>query len=314
MLLPACGPNSPEAAPALPQREALAVRTEQVIGALYLPDSPGPHPGVVVIGGSEGGVGGSGRLSAALADAGFAALAVGYFGMDGLPEQLTSIPLERFDAALAWLRQQPQVRPSAVALMGVSKGAEAALLVAAASPNLAAVVAATPTHVAWQGLDMAAWSDVPSWTRAGAPVPYVRYSNDGPFWPLVEMYSRSLRDLPAVAAARIPVDRIDAPLLLLSGQKDQMWPAYAMAEDITRSLRTAHPDAVVEHLSYADAGHGILGKAFDPDGPAGERLSALGGSPQGNLAARQDGWPKVLAFLHRHLDQSSPPSSTKPAQ
>ncbi len=301
MLLPACGPNSPEAAPALPQREALAVRTEQVIGALYLPDSPGPHPGVVVIGGSEGGVGGSGRLSAALADAGFAALAVGYFGMDGLPEQLTSIPLERFDAALAWLRQQPQVRPSAVALMGVSKGAEAALLVAAASPNLAAVVAATPTHVAWQGLDMAAWSDVPSWTRAGAPVPYVRYSNDGPFWPLVEMYSRSLRDPAAVAAARIPVADITAPLLLISGEKDQMWPAHAMALDIARSVRAAHTGAIVVHLSYADAGHAVIGLPFDPENPAAQQLVALGGSLEGNLAARRDGWPKVVEFLRTHL-------------
>ena len=296
------------------RRAAIAVRSAKVVGDLYLPDAPGAHPGIVVIGGSEGGIEVSGRLASALADAGFAALAVGYFGMDGLPQQLVSIPLERFDDAIDWLGQQPQVLGDNIALVGASKGAEAALLIASARPGLAAVVAATPTHVAWQGLDVGAWSDVPSWTHQGKPVPYVRYNNEGPYWPLVEMYSRSLRDLPAVAAARIPVDRIDAPLLLLSGQKDQMWPAYAMAEDITRSLRTAHPDALVEHLSYADAGHGILGKPFDPDGPAGERLSALGGSPQGNLAARQDGWPKVLAFLHRHLDQSSPPSSTKPAQ
>ena len=96
-----------------------------------------------------------------------------------------------------------------------------------------------------------------------------------------------------------------------------MWPAYAMSEDIARSVRAAHPDAVVEHLSYVDAGHAVMGLPFDPAGPVGERLAALGGSPQGNLAARRDGWPRVLAFLHQHLDrsvQSSPPSSTKPAQ
>lgn len=303
LLTGAC--DTPQVASSEPARRvAVAVRTPTVVGALYLPDAPGMHPGIVVIGGSEGGIEGSGRLASALADAGFAALAVGYFGMDGLPEQLVAIPLERFDDAIDWLRLQPQVRGDTIALVGASKGAEAALLTASARPGLAAVVAATPTHVAWQGLDMAAWSDVPSWTRKGTPVPYVRYDDQGPFWPLVEMYSRSLRNLAAVAAARIPVATIDAPLLLISGQKDQMWPAYAMSEDIVRSLRAARPDAVVEHLSYVDAGHGVLGLPFDPDGPAGERLSALGGSPEGNLAARRDGWPKVLAFLHKHLDRA----------
>lgn len=316
MLTGACS-KAPQASPASAARAAIDVRTASVVGALYLPDTPGPHPGILVIGGSEGGTESSGRLASALADAGFVALAVGYFGMDGLPEQLVSIPLERFEGAIAWLRQRPEVRGEAIALLGASKGAEAALLVASAQTGLAAVVAATPTHVAWQGLDTAAWSDVPSWTHHGAPVPYVRYDNQGPFWPLVEMYTRSLRNLAAVAVARIPVAGIDAPLLLISGQKDQMWPAYAMSEDIARSVRGARPDAVVEHLSYVDAGHAVMGLPFDPDGPVGERLAALGGSPEGNLAARRDGWPKVLAFLHQHLDrpvQSSPPSSTKPAQ
>lgn len=309
LLSAACG-QAPAPLPAPPQRVGIELRNDAVIGTLYLPDAPGPHPGVVVIGGSEGGVGGSGRLAGALADAGFAALAVGYFGMDGLPEQLTSIPLERFNAAIAWFSTQPQVRGQ-VALMGASKGAEAALLVAARTPDLAAVVAATPTHVAWQGLDMGAWSDVPSWTRGGAAIPYVRYNSDGTFWPLVEMYSRSLRDQAAVTAARIPVADITAPLLLVSGEKDQMWPAYAMALDIVKNMRAARPDAVVEHLSYADAGHAVIGLPFDPESPNAQRLIALGGSLEGNLAARRDGWPKVIEFLRTHTRDAGPTSSTR---
>lgn len=303
LLLAACD-RAPTALTEVPQRIPIEVHTERVIGALYVPDGAGPHPGVIVIGGSEGGIEISGRIANALADEGFAAFAVGYFGMDGVPEQLVSIPLERFDDAIAWMRRQPQVRGDAIALLGASKGAEAALLVASAQPGLAAVVAATPTHVAWQGLDMGAWSDVPSWTRSGVAVPYVRYDNQGEFWPLVEMYARSLRHVDAVNAARIPVAQITAPMLLLSGQKDQMWPAYAMAVDIAKTVQAAHPDAVVEHLSYADAGHAILGKPFDPDSPNAQRLLALGGSLEGNLAARRDGWPKVIAFLHTHLDRS----------
>lgn len=302
LLLAACSESEPPVSryQAPPPRTPIEVRSADVVADLYLPDGTGPHPGVVVLGGSEGGLGSSGRIASALADEGFVALAVGYFALPDLPPQLVSIPLERFDSAIDWLKQRPDVADGKVALVGASKGAEAALLVAAARSDLTAVVAATPTHVAWQGLDMATWSDVPSWTRAGVAVAYVRYDNQGPPWPLVELYARSLRNVEAVAAARIKVADIRAPLLLISGQQDQMWPAYAMASDIVQQIKVARPEAIVEHLSYADAGHAVLGRPFNPDDPKVQGLLQLGGTLEGNLQARTDGWPKFIAFLRAY--------------
>lgn len=300
LLVVACSESPAPGYTPPPLRAPREIRSAELVADLYLPDGAKPHPGVLVIGGSEGGLQTSGRLASALADAGFVALAVGYFGMPDLPPQLVSIPLERFDTAIDWLHQQPEVTPGKIALLGASKGAEAALLIASARDDLAAVVAATPTHVAWQGLDMGSWSDVPSWTRHGSAVPYVRYDHQGPPWPLVEMYARSLRDEPAVAAARIPVTAISAPLLLLSGGQDQMWPAFAMASDIVSQIKAAHPDAVVEHLSYPNAGHAVLGRPFNPDDPKVQGLLQLGGTLEGNLQARTEGWPRVIEFLQAH--------------
>ena len=44
----------------------------------------------------------------------------------------------------------------------------------------------------------------------------------------------------------------------------------------------------------------MIGLPFDPENPAAQQIVALGGSLEGNLAARRDGWPKVVEFLRTH--------------
>jgi hypothetical protein len=73
-------------------------RERGLVGALFLPPGEGPHPGVIVLGGSSGGM--REPLAALLASHGCAALALAYFGVEGLPPQLADIPLEYFETAL----------------------------------------------------------------------------------------------------------------------------------------------------------------------------------------------------------------------
>jgi hypothetical protein len=154
--------------------------------------------------------------------------------------------------------------------------------------------------VAWQGIDMAAWSDRGSWTRGGKALTYVRYDQSGMPFPLVDLYRRSLTDAAQVEASRIPIERIAAPLLLVSGGQDQIWPSQAMSETIVAALKNV-PNARVTHLSYPDAGHGVFGAPFDPAKAERARLESLGGTLEATLAARTDGWPKVLQFLEASL-------------
>jgi hypothetical protein len=71
----------------------------QLHGVLLLPNTTGPHPGVLVVGGSEGGI--PLGKAAWLASRGYAALALAYFQYDGLPLRLEGVPLECFSSALA---------------------------------------------------------------------------------------------------------------------------------------------------------------------------------------------------------------------
>ncbi|XP_014665913.1 PREDICTED: acyl-coenzyme A amino acid N-acyltransferase 1-like [Priapulus caudatus] len=101
-------------------------------GRLFLPQGPGPFPGIIDMFGSVGGI--VTFRSALLASRGFAALALPYMGYKGLPTDF-AIPLEYFQEAVDWFSSHPQVLPYGVGAMGVSLGGEIALCMASYMEN-----------------------------------------------------------------------------------------------------------------------------------------------------------------------------------
>jgi dienelactone hydrolase len=201
------------------------------------------------------------------------------------------------EAAIDWLRGQASVGPRPIAVVGVSKGAEAALLLASHDPRLCAVVAGVPSSVVWAGIDMANPATpvtVSSWTIGGKPAPFVAY-DEGPFRGVRDLYERSLAK--AAPDAVIPVEKIRGPVLLISGKADQLWPSTPMAEAVMARLDAHHFAYAHRHLAYENAGHAAVGPPLPADSPNLKMLASLGGTPEGNQAARTDSWPKVLAFL-----------------
>ena len=306
-----------------PGVQAMPVRTDALIGTFFLPSpatGSGPYPGMLVLGGSECGLQSAEANAAALASHGFAALALAYCswpdrngnpvpGMEELPQGLWLVPLANVERGLSWLNGRAEVDPSRLGIWGGSKGAELALLVASSNPEVKAVVAYAPSHVVWQGLAFRG-ERRSSWSRYGDPVPYVRFTDDeerirkyagsGTQY-ITHLYRASLDDSSAVAAARIPVERINGPVLLVSGGNDLLWPSEYMARQIVRRLeREAHPHPVI-HLSYPGAGHAI-GRPFRPTtGLSTTPNFALGGTPAEYAVAERDSWPRVLRFLRESL-------------
>ena len=66
--------------------ERIEVRQEGVVGTLFLPAGTGISPAIIVLGGSEGGV--FEPAAAQYAARGYVTFALGYFGMEGLPDDL----------------------------------------------------------------------------------------------------------------------------------------------------------------------------------------------------------------------------------
>ena len=300
-----------------PMDEARIVRQpverEDMVGTLFYPTTHGPHPTVVILGGRGGGTREGG--AEALASEGFATLALAYVGADPLPRELVEIPLEYFAGAISWLKAQPAVDADRIAVMGNSKGGELALLLGATYPeDIKAVVGYVPSAVVWQGMTSDQWSysldPRSSWSLGGEPLPFVRFANPLPsemprmtgFFFGVPMatgpifYERALEDEAAVAAASIAVEKINGPVLVISGTDDQMWPSTRLCEMVIERLEAHDHPFPYEHLRYEGAGHMIIMPNSEPEAPQMDRFK-VGGSKEADEFANKDSWPKVLNFL-----------------
>jgi dienelactone hydrolase len=282
-----------------PGVHVMAVRENGLVGSFYEPPTPGRHPAFLVLGGSGGGVPPPLGPAGGLASHGYAVLALAYFGAPGLPRSLSNIPLEYFGTALQWIGAQPSVDRSRIGVLGLSRGAELALLLGTVYPEFHAVVAYMPSSVIVRGCCDA--GTPVAWTLGGRPVAPV------PFIPT----RRSM----TVDRPEILVERINGAVLLISGRDDDVWPSTEMADDIMARLRKhrfAHP---FEHLVYDHAGHGI-GRPFTSTmelnsrrHPLTGRIVHMGGTPAGTAKARADSWRRMLAFVNEHLREA--PSSSR---
>jgi len=128
-----------------PQRLSQPGVSPGVWGVLELPRSAGPHPGVVIIPGSAGWRAFYPQLARALADSGFAALALDYYGDTGLDTSSADAAMKRpvwrasIRNAVAHLEESASAG-RAVALMGFSRGGFLAMEVGASLPAVKAVV------------------------------------------------------------------------------------------------------------------------------------------------------------------------------
>lgn len=156
-----------------------------LVATLHVPTRAGRSPAVIVLSGSDGGVASANIYGEPLAASGFVALCLAYFAIDGLPQDLSRIPLEYFKQAIDWLGVHSAVDGTRLAVFGSSRGGEAALLVGATFPEITAVVANVPSHVVWQGINRDPSIKTSSWTRDGAELPYARLVTPrvGTTWP-----------------------------------------------------------------------------------------------------------------------------------
>jgi len=283
-----------------PRASGTPIRLPELVGNYYPGVGNGPRPAILLLGGSEGGLGaavdGQARL---LAKEGFTVLALAYYRLPGQPQRFELIPLETFTRALDWLKRKDGVDPARLAIMGTSKGAEAALLISSRRADVSAVVAAVPSQVAWQGFD---WSFAPiktsSWSEGGRPVPYLPITTVG--WN-GDIYGPSLAEAAKHPEAAIPVERIAGPVLLLCGEEDKLWPSCPMARAVKARRDAADGGPATTLLAYPDAGHFGVGPALPEGQEVPTMITMFGGSQEGNVAARADGWPRTIAFLKQAL-------------
>lgn len=275
--------------------------TEDGLLANYFPAGP-KAPALLLLGGSLGGLPQTTNDAArALQAEGFSTLHLSYFRGPGQKTRAELIPLEYFATALAWLGRQPDVDPARLGIIGVSKGAEAALVLAVRHPELKAVIAALPSSVVWPGI---VWEGTTgpidsSWSEQGKPLPHLPHvpydARKG--GTMADNYAASLKAWPAHPEAVIPVERIAGRLLLVCGGRDDIIPSCPMARLIQDRLRE-HGRPAATLLAYENAGHRAFGLPLSPGNP--RLASALATFPDLNVVLA-DSWKNTVAFLKASL-------------
>lgn len=265
-------------------------------GLLVVPDDRPPSSAVLVLSGSSGRI--ERERARLFARHGAAALTFRWFGGAGQPPGICEVPLETFLPALDQLSDLSD----RVVVLGVSKSAEAALVLAARDTRISAVVALAPTSVVWAnvgaGLDGRDRPQRSSWTWEGVPLPFVAYDDE---WEPDDdpprfrgSYEQSLRMAGAAAdSARIPVEDIDADVLLAAGGDDEVWPSLDHARVILD--RRAAAGLTTRLVTSPDAGHRVIlpGELV----ATGGQPMARGGCEAADRALGEQLWPHLLALL-----------------
>jgi len=252
----------------------LAVKDAGFLGRYYRP-APGTnrHVPVLLIGGSEGGLSMTGE-AALLASHGYPALDVAYFGAYGLPPNLQRIPLEYFVRAARWLDRRPGVDAHRLVVYGVSRGTEAAMLLAAHFPQIVAgvVVLSPAARVNPAFVPGSLGPHGAAWTVGGRPI---------------------------APGSELPFRSIRADVFVTAGLEDNLFLSYAALLEIRSKL----PHRRVVATIYQHAGHfvdtAIPYLPFD-DTYYDEALGVtetLGGTSAGESTARADEWPRILRFI-----------------
>lgn len=152
-----------------------SIRIEKVIKAdwgaiIHFPEGDSKKlPVIITLGGAEGGLSFVDEEANLMAKEGFIVMRMGYFkfSKETLKQNLHEIRIEKVSEALDYIKRNPQADSTQIALLGISKGAELALLVASLNRDVKAVVAHLPSHVVWYGLGKWKGLKESSWTYQG---------------------------------------------------------------------------------------------------------------------------------------------------
>ncbi|KAJ4461357.1 putative BAAT / Acyl-CoA thioester hydrolase C terminal [Paratrimastix pyriformis] len=175
-----------------------------------------------------------------------------------LPAKLQMVALEGVHAVLSYLKRTAPYEERinfcgpdrGVAVVGISRGAEAALLLAGMYPQeIRRVVAIVPPCVVFEAptrTSPAPAEATSPWTRRDEEVPFlpvrfadVYFQSPDPYAiPHSAYYEDTLKQASPddLDQAAIRVEQINGPLLLISAGADQEWPSKEMAAQLVRRL------------------------------------------------------------------------------
>ena len=191
-----------------------------------------------------------------LNEKGYAVLAIGYFKAIGTPKNLDRISLDAIRDTIMSIAKHPMIDASKIILFGGSRGGELVLNLASRYKDFNGVIAGSTSNVSFPAITM--YANTSSWMYKNEEVTYVpaplRTISPAIKGDLYTAHKMMLEDEEAVKKAEIAVENINGPVLIISGKKDDQWPASEMSEKIVRRLKANNFGHYYSHIQL-DGGH-----------------------------------------------------------
>lgn len=301
-----------------------SIQNDAFVGTLFLPKGNEQCPAVIILPGSEGGI--PETIAEKVASQGYCALALGYFGLKGLPEYLEYIPLEYFLQTFESVKNLPQIKKDSLILLGYSRGGELALLLGSLFPQaINGIISFVSSGFICGGFPH---PNKPAWIVNNQPiVPFLhgamskndtlieaedlflasekglitahKNTADDPY-EVVELFLARQKGDEIMRKAMIPVENISCPILVIAGEDDKIWPSALYAKLIMDRLNQKGSAIERKFLIFPNAGHGIIAPYEGPIyHPIGKFWCTLGGTPEGNHEANMRAWEETFKFLNR---------------
>jgi len=254
-----------------PEKKLACIQLDEngLKGFLYSPDIDKKHPGIILLGGSNGG---------------------------------------DFLKATKWMKEQKPVKKGKIGLIGGSRGGELVLLLGSMFDEFKVIIAWVPAAHLWQGMEFTKL--VPCWTYKGKSLPFLGsvVSEEE----LKKFYTRQITsfrqyfeedlkklDPDLIKKAVIPVEKIKAPILMVSGTEDLTWPSAEFSEMIIKRLNKHDFKFDYKHIKGENAGHQVFIPDFIPD----TFRAFNGGTRKAELHWSIKSWKQTLIFLHQYMDK-----------
>ena len=190
---------------------------------------------------------------------GISSLGVTLFAGKETGKNLDRVPLEYVENAITWLKEQGFEN---IAVDGISKGSEYALLAASRFDDISCVVARVPSYFVSEGMiGRSGPSGTSCWSYRGEELSYTPYivrdfdvfrqlRLNGEFNILTYNTGKDVTD-----ESIIPMENIHGPVLLISTEADTVWPSAEQAAYIERYLSVHDFSYEVKNLTYKNVSH-----------------------------------------------------------
>lgn len=234
---------------------------------ILLPGDGSKEKVVIVMSGSNGGMKLTKQEASFYHDNRIPALALALFATKGTQPYLDRVPVEYVENAIKWLKEQGFIK---IGIDGMSKGSEMALISASMFPDISCVIVRVPSHFVSEGLKGNGKKKGPScsscWSYKGKELPYAPYTVRTfnilkMLFEEKEMHIITFnKDKNITQESLIPIEKIKAPVLMLSSKNDSVWPSYESGIYMENKFAEISFPYEHKHVTYENMSHALLTK------------------------------------------------------